>query len=220
MRKFTVLAAMVAMALLVIVPMGMADNISIAVNTTNAVPGTYTTANNSVSYSGTAGVFDVSVSGQGNSALPSGSMNTNTLDASSNGPGTLYIWVSQAGLTSPTGVNDFISTLATNTLSSGWTATVTTYLDTNNGLFATSGAGVTTLGTYKFTGPIGTYMSQQFDQGANLGGAYSLTAEYAITASNNGSANLSANITTPEPASMMLLGAGFLGLGGLFRRRK
>lgn len=50
---------------------------------------------------------------------------------------------------------------------------------------------------------------------------YTLQANYFLVApnTNNGVTTLQANVTTPEPATLGLLGASLIGIGAAFRRR-
>lgn len=89
------------------------------------------------------------------------------------------------------------------------------YFDASNNLFA--GGLVASSGAMSVS-PFG-YANSIFGLN-NSGGMYSLYQEVILT-SNLGTANASGDgqLLIPEPASMSILGAGLLGLAGLFRRK-
>jgi hypothetical protein len=139
--------------------------------------------------------------------------NSSSLNVSTTGtpPGTLDIYVSLSGLTSPTGLTGLISTLTSNQLVGGWTENLQTYL----------GATVFDLGPqlamHGFTGP-GTF---EMLTSETLSGTYSLTELYIISAGGTGTANATIDISqTPLPATLPLLATGLLGFWGWSRKRK
>jgi hypothetical protein len=141
---------------------------------------------------------------------------SNALDISGTTGGTLNVYVTSQGNTLAT--PGFTSFFTENTLESGWTVTEQTFLDTGNGLFTTSGLGVTALGTAIFSA-IGTSVAGAL---ASAGpGLYSVTELFTIVATGAGTAQSTINlVATPLPGALPLFATGLLGLWALRRKRK
>lgn len=191
------------------------------VNSGNITTVTTDGGTGSAQYSGTYGsyVFN-SITATGSPILAPGSLGTTSLQATTSAAapgGTFYVYITEQGLTSPTGLTSFLSTFTSQLFSGAATSVLeSTYYSTANLLF--SG---TQLASHTFTG-LDTAMSSNL---ATLSGPYSETVRYAITAgpgvaSVNDTINLTATAATPEPSSLALLGTGLIGTATMVLRRR
>jgi hypothetical protein len=159
--------------------------------------------------------FAGTVSGEGSPILPQPTLDTSSIDArtKTSADGTLYIYVTEQGLTSPQGVASFLSSFTANLFTGGAVSVIEkTFVSTTNALW-----GGTALGTQTFTS-IGS--TTQLDTTPSLGSPYSETAEFIVHINGTGSVNDTINIIdpVPEPMSIALLGAGMIGIGAVRRR--
>ncbi|MFZ1906540.1 MAG: PEP-CTERM sorting domain-containing protein [Steroidobacteraceae bacterium] len=155
----------------------------------------------------TLNAFGLPVSG------PPDYLNSDTLDVHSSGSGTLYLCVTETGLSGPISTRA-LSSFASAELPRGWTVSETTYADAANAAFGTAD----TLGTHAFaTTGLATSVTP-----LSIAGTFSLTEIYQITAVGGGTTSDSIDIAeTPEPATLALLAVGLLGTAiGLRRRRR
>lgn len=184
-----------------------ADDLFVALG---AVPTFLTSSTGSLNTSGSSAGWDYSISAVG---IP-GLLSSNTIDISGSS-GSLDIWISQIGITSPLGTLNFASGFTQNLITSGWSVTETTYLDTGNVTYGTG----TMLGTATFSAIGAETDYASFSTGA---GPYSLTHHYTVTASGAGNANSSINLVSavPEPETYAMLLAGLGLMGFVARRRK
>ncbi|MDE2184275.1 MAG: PEP-CTERM sorting domain-containing protein [Alphaproteobacteria bacterium] len=166
-------------------------------------------------FAGSYGTFTVNsiTADDGISPLLLGSVSYNKVSTST--PGTLYVWITETGLTSPVGDLKFTSGLTENFLTKGWTVTEETGYDPANHLYAG-----TLLDAHAFTGIDAKTLYNLGNVGS---GPYSLTELYEITALGKGSALSTITVQAdpvPEPATWTLMLMGMLGLGAMARQRK
>src|SRR5437879_6252430 len=144
MKRMVFMAVLVGLAL-VFVSGAYADTISIALQEAGTNGGVRTTVASGtsplayVAPTGYGTFSQVSVSGTGTFSLDLPAFGSNTLDVGSSGvAGTLSVWISDTGITSPTGLTAFLSAFTSTVLPAGWTVTESTYVDNTNAVYGTA----------------------------------------------------------------------------------
>lgn len=208
-------------------PGAEAGSVSIALQEAGVNGGAITqqgvTTPNTFSIAGLAyGAFDIN-NLSGTIGVQPSVLNSNALDQiSTAGPGgTLNVYVTASGLTSPLGLVNWSSSFTSNSLTAGWTVTEQTFVSTTDALFTTGtalapGFTFSSIGTQVQPGTVAT--------GA---GPYSVTELYTIVANSAGTANDTIDLSgTAVGAPGPIAGAGlpFLAFGygayWLQKRRK
>ena len=153
----------------------------------------------------------------GTPPLASGSLLTDTIAVNSTGAGTLFIWVTETGLTSPLGTVKYTSGLTSNLFSGDISSvTLSTFVSPTDAVSPPNG---TPLDSFDFTG-LGT---QTLSSVENPGtGPYSLEELFVVHATGVGSTNLTIDLTSstvPEPSTWAMMLIGFAGLAYAGYRR-
>jgi hypothetical protein len=171
------------------------------------------------SFSFTTDDFVGTVSAIGAPILPQGTLDTSSIDArtintTTNGNKTLYIYVTEQHLTASNlmGLDTVISGFTANLFTGGAVSvTENTYISFTDDLW--TGAAMS---THMFTGLGSTSMSTN----VLLNAPFSETAEFIVKIAGAGSVNDTINMSVPEPMSMALLGSGLIGLGVIRRAKR
>jgi hypothetical protein len=149
-------------------------------------------------------------------------LNSNALDISSTAAGILHVFVTSQGLTTPTGTVRFATSFAVNDLSRVASVLEQSFFDQGNGLYTT---------TQQIDSQLFTSIGTAVGPGITVSGVtapYSVTHEYTLThlfgtvGNDNVTIDLNAvpSRVVPEPASLLLLGGGLVGLGLMRRKRR
>lgn len=178
------------------------------------------------SYTGVFGTFSVNkISGDGD-LLPGDIYESQSINTSTTSSGTLNVFVTESGITSPTGASRLLSGFTLNAESTRTkiaSVTESTYYNSNDSIFGKN----TFIASHMFTPTTASQSYTNVSLALALTGTYSITEEYTIVSDGSGQANGTITIQTennstslPEPGSLALLGTGVLGLGFVARRKR
>jgi hypothetical protein len=168
-------------------------------------------------FSGSYGTFaEVTVTANGTPPSNEPLLDSAGIAVSASTAATLVIYVTESGLSSPTGFNTFQSDFSANYLSPGWTVSEATYISQANALWVG-----TPLASANFLA--GGYVPSE-NLTPSLAPHYSETEVFTVNAVQsaqleNTSDTIQIKEVAPEPATLSLMGMGLLGLLGLRKKR-
>lgn len=140
-------------------------------------------------------------------------LDLNSIDITSQAGGKLTLDVTDTGFAGNGAVATFVSEIG-GTQGAGGSISDSTFLDCTNAAF---GKG-TPLSTQSFSGT--PFSGAKNKTTTQCSGAYSLTEEVVLSLpGSNLSTSFDASLAIPEPATLMLFGAGLIGIGLVSRRK-
>ncbi len=214
--RVSVAALALVVGLLALPSHAAADNIAISLQENGGAIQQVTSGDGLALYAGQFGDYLVnSVLAQGSPNLTEPNLQTISLNISGMGTGAdvLRIFVTEMGLTSPSGVNPFVSSFAAALSGKVQSVLEQTYITVSGSNSA--------LSQYLFTSDGSVSMVAD---SPDLTGPYNETAEYTITTNGLGGVLAAIQIAdgpvnTPEPSTLLLVGLGLGSLLLLGRRR-
>ncbi len=142
-------------------------------------------------------------------------LDSNAIDATTNGSSAvLHVFVTEQGLAELSAAQAFLSSFTSNSLTSGWTVTESTFYSDSNALFA---------GTLLSSTSFSLAGASSATAAASLTSPFSITEEFTVAANMTaGQANDTIDVSAlPEASTWMMMVVGYAGLGYAgFRGRK
>ncbi len=218
--KNLLLSGAMALATMGLTTAAHADLVSIGLSQTTGLGSIVNVAsgNGGAVFVGPFGTFDSNIiSATGTPPLNEPTLETASINVASTAttPQTLYIYITEQGLTSLSGISNLVSGFTSN-LFTGAVQSVDehTFVSATNQLWTGSPLASTTF----TSAPSSTSV---IAASPLLSGPFSETAEFVIHLASGGSINDTINIANPvpEPTAMALLGTALIGFG-VMRRRK
>jgi hypothetical protein len=220
MKQLLVRALAVVPILLLVSSLAMADNVAITL-CQNGYACQTVTGTTSATFSGAYGTYQINTSTGINFGTTLDVASQNGLNTNNTDP--LMVYVSGTGFTLGGGGNTTFSYQFSGNFSGSGTFSSSAYLDNTNTLCSPTGnTGGTACGTLEAS--LGPFTSSPFSGSTSFtaltANTYALGQVLSISLSPGAAFNsLDSSITVPEPASLFLMGAGLLGLGGTLRRK-
>lgn len=231
-RNFLPVVAVLAVAVIAGAPTQARAALELSWSVNNTVLNDDPT-NTSITISASAGGFGITGSAVGANSGAFGPGTTgidlSTISITANGPSTLTLYLTENGLSSPTGTGTLSTSLTGHFITGTGTVSMVGYgNDTNLAYGNGTGQG----GTSPLVSPPGNVATSPIGLGGSAGTTFSATAPYSITEiltinfTSSGSVSLSSDGSTtfssPAPSALLLLlsGSPVFGLGCWLRRRK
>lgn len=193
----------------------------------NPTSGIKTSTDGSVGFSGILGDFSLNIAtGVGSPNSPEGTLDLNSIDVvptnntacSSSAPCVLQLLLTETGITPPFGNGSPFAISWGGTQAAG-TVSFSGYVDPGNAAFGTTDS----LGSLSSTSKSNNFgFSGGFNNGQFIGlsGPYSITELVTISVNGPGTTSFDATVSpVPEPGSLLLLGAGLLGVTSTIRKK-